>query len=113
MHQAFSFLDRFLAKSSHFFSILPNFYFAPRSAAQSSLMSLGSHMHTLDTLRSARVPPARHAQPPASSSRALGSVCWPLQIPLQELCLLFTHAPAPLGRLTRLRIKRFQMLLAF
>ena len=75
MHQAFSFLDRFLAKSSPFFSILPNFYFAPRSAAQSSLMSLGSHMHTLDTLRSARVPPARHAQPPASSSRALGSVC--------------------------------------
>ena len=34
MHQAFSFLDRFLAKSSPFFSILPNFYFAPRSAAQ-------------------------------------------------------------------------------
>ena len=45
MHQAFSFLDRFLAKSSPFFSILPNFYFAPRSAAQLAHESRQPYAH--------------------------------------------------------------------
>ena len=41
----FSFLDRFLAKSSPFFSILPNFYFAPRSAAQLAHESRQPYAH--------------------------------------------------------------------
>jgi hypothetical protein len=44
MHQAFSFLDRFLAKSSLFLAFCA-FFASRRVPRRSSLVSLGSHMH--------------------------------------------------------------------
>ena len=88
MHQAFSFLHRFLAKSSLFFSILPNFYFAPRSAAQLTHESRQPYAHPRHSEVCPCAPrPARTARP---AHLALSAPCWPLQ----ELGCISRHACA-------------------